>query len=228
MFIPYTKGSELKSKLQEMESTLQLSHKWRYVEEAGSTIGSKLVTQDPWKLSCGRPACMTCTEQPGKCSKKGICYQFTCMTCKENGKEMHYWGESYRSMWDRLQEHLAALRGKNRESPLYEHQEDVHGGEEEPNFKLKILGFFKKPLQRQTMEGLLIGGAEEGSYMNRRGEWGQNLPPKLEVTDPDDDWRPNSNHNPEKVKRKARGQGPSQGKVKVSQEEPSQVKKREE
>ena len=62
--------------------------------------------------------------------------------------------------------------------------------------------------------------------MNRRGEWGQNLPPKLEVTDTDDDWQPNSNHNPEKVKRKARGQGPSQEKVKVNPDKPSQVKKK--
>ena len=34
------------------------------------------------------------------------------------------------------------------------------------------------------MEGLLIGEAQEGTLMNRRGEWGQNLPPKLEIEDP--------------------------------------------
>ena len=33
------------------------------------------------------------------------------------------------------------------------------------------------------MEGLLIGNAEEGKFMSRRGEWGQNLPPKLSIDD---------------------------------------------
>ena len=63
---------------------------------------------------------------------------------------MHYWGESYRAMWDRLQEHLTALEGENQESPLFEHMEKSHKGKE-PEFKLKILGFYKKPLQRQTI-----------------------------------------------------------------------------
>ena len=74
------------------------------------------------------------------------------------------------------------------------------------------------------MEGLLIGSAEEGSYMNRRGEWGQNLPPTLEVTDPDEDWRPSQNHNPEKAKRKSKSQGAGQGKA--SQNESSQIHKK--
>ena len=52
-------------------------------------------------------------------------------------------------------------------------------------FKMKIVGFYKRPLQRRTIEGLLIGEASEGTLMNRRGEWGQNLPPKLEIEDPE-------------------------------------------
>ena len=80
--------------------------------------------------------------------------------------EKHYWGESARSMFDRLQEHAAALRNKNLESPLYEHHLEDHQGEE-PKFSLKILGFYRRPLQRQQMEGLLNGEAKEGTFMNR-------------------------------------------------------------
>ena len=72
MFIPYTQGSELKRKLQEMEESISMSNRWRYMEEAGASIASKLVSQDPWKLPCGRESCWTCAEQPGKCMKKGV------------------------------------------------------------------------------------------------------------------------------------------------------------
>ena len=42
--------------------------------------------------------------------------------------------------------------------------------------------------------------------MNRRGEWGQNLPPKLEVVDPDEDFRPQEE---KKTKRKPNSQSPA-------------------
>ena len=56
------------------------------------------------------------------------------------------------------------------------------------------------------MEGLLIGEAKEGTFMNRRGEWGQHLPPKLEVVDPDDEFRPQEDKKP---KRKPKNQSPA-------------------
>ena len=62
-----------------------------------------------------------------------------------------------------------------------------YGSIMEPNFSMKVVETFRKPLQRQTYEGLLIGSSKEGTLMNRRGEGGQNLPPKLEVVDPNMD-----------------------------------------
>ena len=47
MFIPYTQGREMKCQLQEMEETINMSNRWKYVEEAGASIASKLVSQDP-------------------------------------------------------------------------------------------------------------------------------------------------------------------------------------
>merc|ERR1711954_588661 len=135
----------------------------------------------------------------------GVCCQFTCLICKEKGLQKHYLGESARAMFDRLQEHAAAIRNKSLESPLYEHHPEEHNGED-PQFSLKILGFYKRPLQRQSMEGLLIGEAKEGTFMNRRGEWGQNLPPKLEVVDPDEEFRPQEKT---KTKRKPKTQSPA-------------------
>ena len=39
---------------------------------------------------------------------------------------------------------------------------------------------------RQCLEGHEIGKLEPGTFMNRKGEWGQNLPPKLTIEDSDE------------------------------------------
>ena len=118
---------------------------------------------------------MNCLNQPGKCLKKGVVYQFTCLNCLSLGKEMKYYGESYRSSFDRGSEHKTAIKNKNRESPLLEHHEDEHGAME-PSFSMKVVGTFRKLLQRQTYEGLLIGSSKEGTLMNRRGNGGKIYP----------------------------------------------------
>ena len=86
---------------------------------------------------------------------------------------------------------------------------------EDPRFSLKILGFYRRPLQRQTMEGLLIGEAKEGTFMNQRGEWVQNLPPKLEVVDPDEEFRPQEE---KKTKRKSKNQSPTSREDPINQQ----------
>ena len=50
---------------------------------------------------------------------------------------------------------------------------------------MKVEGFYRRPLYRQTREGQLIADFTGGTLLNRRGEWGQNLPPKLEIVDND-------------------------------------------
>ena len=105
----------------------------------------------------------------------------------------------------------------NRESPLWEHHEDEHGAMD-PNFSMKVVETFRKPLQRQTYEGLLIGFSKEGTLMNRRGEWGQNLPPKLEVVDPNMDGQSTA-----KTQKKRTAKQP---KTNEQLEETDQVRKR--
>ena len=136
-------------------------------------------------MHCGRESCLTCLEQPGACMKKGVVYRFTCQICLGLGKKMEYVRESYRSSWDRAQEHLTALRNKDMESPLWEHHQESHPNMDH-NFSMKLVAKCKKPLQTQTLEGLLVSQAKEGTLMNRKGEWGQNLPSKFEVVD--DAW----------------------------------------
>ena len=182
MFIPYTPQGILKKQLTEMENTLNFREKVRYVETLGPTIANKLCSQDPLMAPCDRENCWTCMSgEAGKCMKKGLVYIISCQTCQSPGEKSQYIGETSRASFDRGREHLLAIQ-KDKESPLIEHWEEAHP-EVDPNFSMKIEGFYKRPLYRQTREGQLIADFAGGNLLNRRGEWGQNLPPKLEIVD---------------------------------------------
>ena len=166
MFIPMTEGSGLKKDLQELEERSNFTEKVRYVETVGPSVASSLVKQDPWMEACGRPGCWTCQEQPGSCMKKGLVYLIDCKTCHEEGKKTLYIGETARSSFDRGNEHLVAIKKMNNESPLVEHQLNNHP-DTDPKFGMKIEGFYRGPLQRQTREGQLISEYCKGPLMNR-------------------------------------------------------------
>ena len=46
---------------------------------------------------------------------------------------------------------------------------------------MKLVSKHIKPLERQCKEGLMIGEYDQGKIINRRGEWGENLPPDFGV-----------------------------------------------
>ena len=135
---------------------------------------------DPWALDCGRTNCFPCKSEPGKCSIQGVVYQITCVICKEKGVETQYYGESARTCFDRGVEHLTALEKMNLESPLVEHHFQDHP-QEDPKFEMKAKSFHDKPLHRQCEEAHLIEAYTGDKIMNRKGEWGHNLPPKLSI-----------------------------------------------
>ena len=51
---------------------------------------------------------------------------------------------------------------------------------------MNIVAYPKTALQRQATEAHHITLNENNNLLNRRGEWGQNLPPKLVVEGTDD------------------------------------------
>ena len=83
---------------------------------------------------------------------------------------------------DRGEEHLKALRDWSIESTLWKHHQDTHGADEDPNFEMKAVSYTPSPLVRQCMEARMIHDSQK-NLMNRRGEWGQNLPPRLTIED---------------------------------------------
>ena len=68
-------------------------------------------------------------------------------------------------------------------SPLVEHSLKAHG-DRIPSFRMKVVSYHKTNLMRQATEATRIQMMEGGNLLNRRGEWGQNLPPKLVIEDP--------------------------------------------
>ena len=53
---------------------------------------------------------------------------------------------------------------------------------------MKVIAVPKSTMLHQCLEGHEISKLSEGTCINRRGEWGKNLPPKLTVDDPDEKY----------------------------------------
>ena len=103
-----------------------------------------------------------------------------CQLCIKEGKEKAtvYIGESARTPYDRGVEHLRLIQKNDTESPAVEHTTEAHPGQE-TSFTMEVITFPKTTLQRQVLEGHHIALNEKQNLINRRGEWGQNLPPKM-------------------------------------------------
>ena len=84
-------------------------------------------------------------------------------------------------MYDRVLEHSKAIQSLDMESPMVEHYLMEHSSDQEPAFSMEAIGFRSTPLWRQAGEASEIGKHSNKHVLNRRGEWGQNLPPKLSL-----------------------------------------------
>ena len=104
----------------------------------------------------------------------------TCLHCLETGRQSVYIGESARTAYDRGLEHLSAMKKMDEASPLVEHHLSEHPEAEEPCFSMEVISFPTSNLQRQAEEAEQIVRHEKANLLNRRGEWGQNLPPNCQ------------------------------------------------
>ena len=67
---------------------------------------------------------------------------------------------------------------------MVKHQVMEHGGEQKPNFFMKIRGYYRTALARQVAEAVMIrrrGG--EGAILNSRGEFSRSYIPRLQVVE---------------------------------------------
>ena len=105
----------------------------------------------------------------GKCHLRGVCYQLTCVRCLKEGRRTQYLGETSRSAWERVSEHLDSLKKtfldptlkeKEEAGPLLIHQWTYHKGLM-PEYWAKVISKHQTAFSRQIREGILISKAGE-------------------------------------------------------------------
>ena len=138
-FCPYTPEGALRSELMKEDEALGLKRRVKVVEYMERTMSQNLAQKDPWNEHCGRDTCFPCQKTPGRCMRQGAIYLMECRKCQEVGRNSYYVGETARTPYDRGLEHLTAVRKKNPDSPLVEHDGEHHQNGQEPDFTMSFL-----------------------------------------------------------------------------------------
>ena len=175
IFIPATPKAKLKRKMQERIDKKDLRIK--VVEKTGNTLKRNLQKASiSEKKECDDKECKICetSKVKGLCRKEGVTYEIMCKACKEK-----YIGESGRSAWARVNEHVYEYRMKKESSVLWRHCKEKHERkEQEFTYQVKNVYGVDATL-RQVAEAIDI--RREGSGMNGKGEWNHTSQPRLVV-----------------------------------------------
>ena len=200
LFCDYTPEGELarllRELLQRMEGALGFGVK--VVERTGPTLKSQFPLGNLWEgQKCEREDCTTCNqgaEELADCKKPSVLYENICGTCNPgavkggNMEEVRsdvptlYVGETSRTIYERSREHWTDWKRRKDNSHIKKHQEEVHGGGEEPKFIMKVVRSFKTALSRQVGEAVRIrrrGG--EGNILNSKAEYRRSRIPRLVI-----------------------------------------------
>jgi hypothetical protein len=95
MFIPYTKHSELATRLRENEKGMErmTGYRIKIVEKAGQKLVDILHKANPWAgTDCNREGCLLCKTKRDEglvnsqdCKKRNCVYETECLTCRDRG-----------------------------------------------------------------------------------------------------------------------------------------------
>ena len=141
------------------------------VERGGNTLYSQIANPSPWTTQeCGREGCMPCKAKPGSCKRANIVYRITCINCASEGRTRQYLGESHRTLWDRANDHMEALKRKDQKYGVVKHWTEEHQDSlEPPEYQFKLVSTHKSSLHRQIWEALEIEGADPSTLLNSKG-----------------------------------------------------------
>ena len=100
------------------------------VERCGVKLKSILWRENPWGgVGCDVKDCPVCEEEEGDrdlCKQTNIIYTNTCKTCKEQGVNTKYIGETSRTLAERALEHHRDRVDTKKTSHMREHEEEQH------------------------------------------------------------------------------------------------------
>ena len=170
MFVDTTPNGELKRRVE--AACKKNDMKIKVVEKIGSTMKKELQRSNPFgQQHCGRTDCVTCNlGLKVNCRKRGQVYEIWCKNCKED-VEKKYVGQTGRTVYHRMKEHIAKWESKSEDSALFKHSEQCHDGE---SFEIgvKVLAScYGKPTTRLITEAVTINEVPEENSLNERTEW---------------------------------------------------------
>ena len=153
IFVPSTPGSILARQYRDVidNELREINIKVKVVETSGVSLTRQLFKTDT--SGCLIPGCPVCVSSKPRAShtRSGAEYQATCLACNSNnitGFNCAY----------RLSQHVTDIKKKSRKWALSKHIIDKH--HEKANdpgcFEFKCIKIFKKPIDRQCYEGVMI------------------------------------------------------------------------
>jgi len=171
--VPATPKAELKKKLQKKIDETDI--KTKVIEKTGNTLKRCLQkTSISDKKECEDEECKICktSKVKGLCREEGVTYEIVCRACKDK-----HMGETGRSAWAGVNEHLYESRVRKESYVLWRHCKEEHESEEQ-EFVYRVRDVFGSDAALgQVTEAVDI--RRESSGMNNKGEWGDTSLPRL-------------------------------------------------
>jgi len=170
LFVPPTPNGELRRRMEQVvENGNSNELRIKVVERAGRKIRSILPGLKE-NLECGREKCMIhYAGGRGNCNKEGIVCEGMCIECKNSGKRSIYVGETGRSAYTRGRQHMDAMDNPEsyKSNAFVKHMVEEHDSRV-VDFKVNVMGSYRKPLERQVREGVEIWRTEADTVMNSK------------------------------------------------------------
>ena len=119
-----------------------------------------------------------------KVTPGGAGYVIRCITCKEQQINAVYHGETGRTLYSRLTEHMTGHQKKQEGNPLHKHDQTEHDGDKATS-SYGPMGFFQDLLTRQVNKGVWINQSiAEGAQctiMSPHAKFRQGFVPRIEI-----------------------------------------------
>ena len=169
-FYPVTPGGELAGTIRNIvdEEAKRLGLRIKIVETGGPSMKSKLTSTD--LSGCPVPACPLCERGEGGAShtRSGALYKGTCKLCDKT-----YYGETGDNGITRIQQHRKSILKKDSGNAFAKHLQIEHPDQQGNHevFDMKVEKVFKKPLERQVMEGVMIAATDPDKLLNSKAEY---------------------------------------------------------
>ena len=177
IFVPSTPGAELASRYKRVldHEFSRVNLRVKVVETAGVSLVQQLFKRD--STGCLVPECQLCVcDQPGAShTRAGAEYQGVCLHCAKNNVVTRYDGESGFNAAYRILQHKSDIEKNSQKWAFSKHLATDHPEHigDVSSFSFRSVRTFKKPLDRQCFEGVMINRSDADIKLNGKAEFHQ-------------------------------------------------------